>query len=428
MHIGLDISVLRIAQAGVLVYARSLLEQLIAQGDAYQWTLLDVLPLNPHRPMQANLSHIEASNVRVVRCPGIARSYVSMQPSNLTGWRHWLSTQIDRLLDRPWDIISTATMGAQLWGALRGVDLFHSSDQFLYAPRGAAAVLTIYDLSTLVHPEWHVQDNTQMHTAKDRFAVKQADHIIAISQATRQAVIQHLQIPEHKISVVYGAADARFHPYTRDQVQPVLDRYGLQMGNYLLSIGTLEPRKNYVRLFEAYAALRQQVIAEDVPIPPLVVAGGHGWLYEEILAAPARLGVEEQVCLLGRVPDTDLPLLLAGATLFVYPSLYEGFGLPVLEALASGVPVVASHSTSLPEVVGTAGMLCNPLDVASMMQCMHEVLCNPVLANKLRYAGLHQAANFSWQRAARETLAVYQQVVEQRRKNQDSEARRQVSH
>lgn len=418
MHIGLDISVLRIAQAGVLVYARSLLEHLIAQGQAHQWTLLDVLPLNPHRPMQANLSRLEAPNVRVVRCPGIARSYVSMQPGNLTGWRHWLARYADRLLDRPWDVASTASMGSQLWGALRGVDLFHSSDQFLYAPRRAAAVLTIYDLSTLVHPEWHTHDNTSMHTAKDRFAMRQAHHIIAISQATKQAVVEHLHVPAEKISVVYGAADGRFRPYPPDQVQPVLDRYQLQMGQYVLSIGTLEPRKNYVRLFEAYAALRQQCEAEGGHLPPLVVAGGHGWLYEEILATPERLGMAEHIRLLGRVPDADLPLLLAGATLFVYPSLYEGFGLPVLEALASGVPVVASNSTSLPEVVGTAGLLCDPLDVGSIRQSLQQVLCTRVLANKLRYAGLQQARSFSWQRAARETIEIYQRVAGQRAQGQ----------
>jgi glycosyltransferase involved in cell wall biosynthesis len=174
-----------------------------------------------------------------------------------------------------------------------------------------------------------------------------------------------------------------------------------------LSIGTLEPRKNYVRLIEAYAALHA---AADTPPPPLIIAGGHGWLYEEILAAPARLGLTGQVRFLGKVPAADLPLLLAGAGLFVYPSLYEGFGLPVLEALACGVPVVAADTTSIPEVLGDAGLYCDPLDPASITRALADALATPDVATRLREAGPKQAARFSWQRAARETRAVYEQL------------------
>jgi glycosyltransferase involved in cell wall biosynthesis len=335
-----------------------------------------------------------------------------MHPSARTGWQHRLASRLDRALDRPWGTAATAALGLELRAALRGVDLFHSSEQFRYAPPGAAALLTIHDLTTLVHPELHAPANVAMHTAKEQFARDRADHIIAVSQATRRDIIQHLRIPAERISVIYEAADARrFHPdYTPAHIQTVLQRYELQRGRYVLSLGTLEPRKNYVRLIEAYALLRQQASATADDLPPLLIAGGYGWLYEQILAAPERLGIAEQVRFLGNVPDADLPLLLAGAQLFVYPSLYEGFGLPVLEALACGVPVVASHSSALPEVLGTAGIYCDPLDSASIARSIGQVLASATLRTALQQAGPARAAQFSWQRAAHETLAVYEQV------------------
>jgi glycosyltransferase involved in cell wall biosynthesis len=408
LHIGLDISVLRIAQAGVLTYARSVLEQMLAQHTPHRWTLLDVLPLNPQRsPLQLDLNSLDAAHVRVVRCPGLQRRYLSQHPRARSGRAHQLARRLDQALDTPWGKAATAALGLELRAALAGTHIFHSSDQFLYAPPGAAALLTIYDMTTLVHPEWHARDNTTMHTAKDRFAMERAHHIIAISEATKRDVMEHLHIPKQRISVVYGAADERFRPAPPDEVAPVLARYGLRGGEYILSIGTLEPRKNYVRLIEAYAALHA---AADTPPPPLVIAGGHGWLYEEILAAPERLGLAEQIRFLGKVPAADLPLLLAGAGIFVYPSLYEGFGLPVLEALACGVPVVASHTTSIPEVLGDAGLYCDPRDPASITRALADVLATPELAAWLRAAGPKRATRFSWQRAARETLAVYEHL------------------
>lgn len=411
MHIGLDISVLRIAQAGVLVYTRNLIEHLVELGADQRWTLLDVLPLNRDRPMPDGLRAFDAPNVRVVRCLGLNRSYLSMRPIARSGPLHALASRLDRALDRPWAYAATAAVGVQLRAALRGVDVFHSSDQFCYAPPGAAAVVTIHDLTSLAYPEFHLDATNAMHAAKERFAVERADRIIAVSEATKREIVARLGIPAERISVVYEAADARFHPYPPEQVQPVLDRYGLQAGAYILSVGTIEPRKNYARLVEAYARLRAQLAAP----PPLVIAGGFGWLYEEILAAPARAGVEGHVRFLGKVPDAELPLLIAGAQLFVYPSLYEGFGLPVLEALACGVPVVASNSSSLPEVLGDAGLYCDPLEAASIAQRMAHVLGDPALAGRLRQAGPQRAARFSWRRMAQETLEVYAQASADRR-------------
>lgn len=160
----------------------------------------------------------------------------------------------------------------------------------------------------------------------------------------------------------------------------------------------------------AYADLYHTLHTDQITPPPLLIAGAHGWLYEEIVATPARLGLSNQIRLLGKVPADDLPLLLAGAGMFIYPSLYEGFGLPVLEALASGVPVIAANTTSLPEVLGDAGLYCDPLDSASMTRSMQMLWRNPDLAQQLRAAGMARARQFSWQRAARETIAVYEHL------------------
>ncbi len=422
MHIAIDISVLRIAQAGVLVYTSRLIEALAAERGGHELTLLDVLPLNPGLPMRP-LAAFDAPGVRVVRCAGLRRAYVSAHPLLRHGLPHALAERLDRALDAPWAAASVALMGLALRGGLSGAQVFHASDQFLHAPPGAAAVLTIHDLTTRLHPEWHAEANTAMHAAKERFARERAQLVIVDSRATQRDVVEHLGVPPERTAVVPLAADERFRPHAPGEAAPTLERYGLRPGGYILSTGTLEPRKNYERLIEAFA----QVIGRgpqlegigDAPQPAahgllLAIAGGRGWKDDAILDAPARRGVEGRVRFLGRVPDDDLPALVAGAALFVYPSLYEGFGLPPLEALACGVPVVASCTSSLPEVVGDAGLLCDPHDPADIARQMAAVLDNPALAAQLREAGPRRAAQFSWRRTARETLAAYERAAAER--------------
>lgn len=415
MHIGIDISVIRIAQAGVLTYHRQLVDHLIAEAPAHFFTLLDVLPLNEGRPQQAQLLALDAPHVRVARISGLRRGYLSVAPGLRAGPLHRLAARLDNALNPAWDLAARAIVALQLRAALRGVAVFHSSDQFFYRPPGAAAVLTIHDLSTLDHPELHIAGNTAMHDAKNHFAVEHADQLIAVSQATRDALVRHLGVPAERVSVVYEAAGDEFQPLTPDQAAPTLARYLLQYGSYMLSLGTLEPRKNYPRLIAAHAQLR--VAHPD--IPPLVIAGGRGWLYQEIESAVELHA--PHVRLLGRVPDADLPALLSGATLFIYPSLYEGFGLPALEALACGTPVVVSNTTALPEVVGEAGVYCAPEDSRSIAAAMLQVLQNDALSARLRLEGPVRAARFSWRRMARETLDVYghavQNVVRKRHAN-----------
>ena len=223
--------------------------------------------------------------------------------------------------------------------------------------------------------------------------------MIAISQATKDDLVAHYGVPKEKIPVVYHGVEPRFRP-TPDPAVPA--RYGLP-SRYFLYLGTLQPRKNLERLLQAYAQLSGDV-------PALVLAGAKGWYFERIAAAIAALGLGERVFLPGYVPDEDVPALLTGALALVFPSLYEGFGLPVLEAMACGTPVVTANTSSLPEVVGEAGLLVDPLRVDEIAAAMQRLLADEALRAELSRRGLERAGLFSWDRCARETLAVLEGV------------------
>jgi len=201
------------------------------------------------------------------------------------------------------------------------------------------------------------------------------------------------------------AADPIYRPLSPEEVARFRATQALPTP-YIFYLGTLEPRKNVVRLLEAYARLRQRGITEY----PLVLAGAKGWGYEEIFARVQELGLDEQVRFVGYVPYEAAPLWYNAAALFVYPSLYEGFGLPPLEAMACGTPVVASNTSSLPEVLGEAALLVDPLDVEALAEAMARALLQPALRERLRQAGLARAACFSWRRMAEQTMAVYHLV------------------
>jgi glycosyltransferase involved in cell wall biosynthesis len=181
-------------------------------------------------------------------------------------------------------------------------------------------------------------------------------------------------------------------------------------GAYILYVGTLQPRKNLVRLIEAYGRLIARW-SDEVGPPSLVLAGQSGWLSEGIFRAVDRLGLAGRVKFPGYVPDADLPALLSGASAFAFPSLYEGFGFPVLEAMACQVPVVCSNTSSLPEVAGDAALLVNPLDVEELANALHAVLIEPMLRARLIEAGEQQVTRFSWERAARETLTALEEAA-----------------
>jgi glycosyltransferase involved in cell wall biosynthesis len=222
-------------------------------------------------------------------------------------------------------------------------------------------------------------------------------------------VIRILRLPPERLFVIPEAAGPAFHPQDAVAIEVVRRRYGLE-GPFLLSVGSLEPGKNRERLLQAFARLQARGLKHA-----LVVAGQRAWRYEGEAPLARRLGLADSVRFLGHVPQADLPALYSAADLFVFPSLYEGFGLPALEALACGTPVVASNVSALPEVVGDAALQVSPLDVEALADAMERLLRDDRLRSDLRERGLERAAQFSWEKAARQTAEVYHRVVEARK-------------
>ncbi len=311
--------------------------------------------------------------------------------------------------------LSDRTM-AILWHRLRvplpvealvgPVDLFYSPD-FVLPPTRARTVLTVHDLSFIRVPECADPNlRAYLNKAVPR-SVHRADLVLADSQNTKDDLVELLGVNPQRIEVIYPGVEERFRPI-EDQalLENVRRRYNLPT-RFILGLGTLEPRKNFPRFIEAFASLQVSKFASL----HLVIAGRPGWLYEGIFAAVERLGLEGKVAFPGFIADEDLPALYNLAELFVFPSLYEGFGLPVLEAMACGTPVVCSNTSSLPEIVGDAALTFDPLDVTEIAAKIEEVLHNEALREEMREKGLQQAAKFSWERTAQETLEVYREVT-----------------
>ncbi len=276
----------------------------------------------------------------------------------------------------------------------------------LYHPQNS--VVTIHDLGYLYFPDAHTSNARRYLDLSTRWSATRARRIIAVSQATKSDLMRHYSIPQAKITVIY-------HGYDRQHFQPVTDpakrqlaraRYGVGAGRFLLYIGTIQPRKNLLRLLEAFERLAAEPDFADLQ---LVIGGKPGWLSEPFFKAAARLQAvyPGRLHLPGYLDEADIPALLSEATAFVFPSLYEGFGMPVLEAMACGCPVVCSNSSSLPEVAGDAALYHHPLDSAALTSQLRRLLAQPELTEELRRKGFLQTARFSWERCVNETWEVF---------------------
>ena len=284
--------------------------------------------------------------------------------------------------------------------------LYHSPYYLMPYRPGVPTIVTIYDLIPLVHPQCFSAAQRLIYRLAHLLALQTADIILAISQATKADLIRYCHLSPERVVVTPLAADAHFTPQSPESIASVRQRYALP-GNYVLYFGSNKPHKNLVRLLEAWEDCRLQIA--DCK---LVIAGHWDARYPQAKAMVERLALADRVVFLGPVPEEDLPALYSGATLFVFPSLYEGFGLPVLEAMACGAPVICSNTSSLPEVVEDAALMVNSLDTEELATAMSRVLADETLRQEMRQKGLAQAARFSWERTARETLAVYRQVAD----------------
>jgi glycosyltransferase involved in cell wall biosynthesis len=289
---------------------------------------------------------------------------------------------------------------------LPDAELFHATEHLLLPLRGVPTVLTVHDLIFRHLPQHHKRLNRWYLNLTLPLFCRRATHIIAISEQTRRDVVAAYDIPVEKISVIYEAADPHFRPQSPEMTAAVCARYSLPE-RYLLSVGTIEPRKNLTRLLAAFERLHAEGLTDA-----LVLAGKRGWLTGEFDAALERSPAKQAVIFPGFVADEDLPAVYAGAQVFTMPSLYEGFGLPVLEAMACGVPVACSNISSLPEIAGDAALLFNPTDVESISDALRRILRDAELQAHLSDAGLRQAGRFSWERTAQETLAVYRRLAD----------------
>ena len=287
--------------------------------------------------------------------------------------------------------------------------LFHATDHLLPPFRALPAVFTLHDLIFRLYPETHMPLNRWFLTLMMPRFLRRADAIIAISECTRRDAIRWYRVPEDRIMVIYEGVDPRFRPAPPEAIAAVRARYDLP-DRFILYVGTIEPRKNLPPLFAAY-----RIMLERWPDLGLVVGGKRGWLTRGTFRALRDLGLEGRVRFLGYVPDEDLPALYSAAAVFAFPSLYEGFGLPPLEAMACGTPVVVSDASSLPEIVGEAGLRVPPDRPDDWAAALATVLSDATLRARLRERGLQQAARFRWAEAAERTVEVYERVLRSRR-------------
>ena len=282
-------------------------------------------------------------------------------------------------------------------------DLVHGMAYALPVGWPGPSVVTIYDLSFLVFPKAFNAANRIYLAATTRAAARRARRILTISEHARRDIVRLLNVSEGNVEVTYPAVEERYRRVPEDDIAAFRMARTLPQA-FIFALGTLEPRKNLTGLLHAYARLAK-------PRPPLYVAGGTGWRFNPIFDTVRQLGLGGDVHFVGFIPEDELPLWYNAARLFAFPSLYEGFGLPVLEAMACGAPVITSTAASLPEVGGKAAILVPPADTDRIAQEMQRVLDDPHLQLELRAAGRIQASRFSWRTLANQTVSVYEQAV-----------------
>lgn len=270
-------------------------------------------------------------------------------------------------------------------------------------------VVSIHDLSFEHLPQtFNRRSRTQLRLTV-RHSARRAARILSLSEHTRRDIIETYGIPAERINAIPLAAPEFFAPVEDSrELQRVRHNYGID-GDYILSVGSIQPRKNLARLLKAYALLRGETSADK--LPKLVLVGKCAWLYDETLRALDETGVRDAVVLTGYVPQADLPALYSGALCFVYPSYFEGFGLPPLEAMKCGAPVIVGNRTSLPEVVGDAALAVDPFDIEAIASALRRLINDPVLREELSSTGRKRAGTFDWRETARRTLAVYEEVA-----------------
>jgi len=364
-------------QAGIGRIIRGQIHALVATRPELDWRLFAVGRITPQQAAQAPLP--------LHSTPLDERNMVRL-------WHR---------LNAPWPTVETFTGGP--------LDIFHATDFVLAPSRAKRKVLTIHDLAFLFYPDASLPSLHRYLNVVVPRSVRRADHILADSHSTARDLQEQWSVPAEQISVVQGAVDhERFRPVTdASRLQTLRDRYGIHDRPFIFALSSLQPRKNFVRLIEAYSLARREGDVDQL----LVIGGGKGWLYDEIFAKVHSLNLDKRVLFAGFVPEDDLPALYSAADFLAYPSLYEGFGLPIVESLACGTPVLAANNSCLPEAGGPGALYVNAEDVQEIAQGIVRLCQDAGLRQTLRLAGQAHAANFTWQRSAEQLWRAYENAL-----------------
>lgn len=384
MRIGIDYTTGIYQGSGIGRYARGLVHALAAAATPHDYTLL----------------WARANDERGRELPRLD------QP---TGWPRNVRARAlpvtNRAMTAAWQRLRLPLPVELFTGPL---EVFHAPDFVAPPAIRARRIVTVHDLTFLIVPEHaHPRLASYLRAAVPR-AVRTADHVFADSLATSHDLQRLLDVPASKISVVYVGRDQQFRPLPPAELatsRADLTAAGVPEEPYILTVGTIEPRKNHIGLLQALALLRRFGMPHR-----LVVAGKRGWLEEPVFAEVDRLGLGDRVAFMDFVPDRLLPALYNHSALLVQPSFYEGFGIPLLEAMACGTPAVISNRPSLPEIAGGAAVEVEPCDIAALAGTIRELLGDPVRLQRLRDAGLRRAQAFSWRDSATTVLARYQAI------------------
>lgn len=289
----------------------------------------------------------------------------------------------------------------------KDVDLFHAPDHHIPRIAGVKTIASVMDVIPMLHPEWIKNDLRSLKSWLFNVQIRQSDHVITISEFSKQDMVEHLGLAPERISVTpLGVEPVYFERVADDTRNAVLAKHGLKPG-FFLFVGTLQPRKNLPRILQAFEQLPADVRKEH----PLVIVGRDGWNNEELLPKLHQLEARGEGRWLSYLPQFDVMALLQSAVALTFPSLYEGFGLPVIEAFAARCPVIASNSTSLPEVAGDAAWQVDPYDVDSIHAAMLAVISQDALREQKVQLGLARARHYTWHECARQTLDVYRKVL-----------------
>lgn len=371
VRIGFDVTPLCVPHNGVGAYTANLLSRLEGMGDA-------MIPLS-HRPPLPGYTGDGTDN-RVDALSPILRRRL-----NKTFWMQCvLPLQLARL----------------------GLNASHFTNSVAPIFSPCPTVVTIHDMTLWLFPQYHYGLRLLSMRPFIPLAARRAAAIIAVSRATKQDIVRILRVPAEKVHVIHEAASVAFHPIDRESAWQALGGDWSVPERFALYVGTIEPRKNLVRLLQAFA----QVWHGGAVPHKLVFVGQRGWKEQPVFRAVERLGLQEAVLFLGHVPHDILIALYNLAEALVFPSLYEGFGLPVVEAMACGTPVITSRNGSLAEISGEAAEFVEPTSVESIADALRRVLNDPARQQQLRQLGLAQSSRYSWETAARQTQAVYRQV------------------